>query len=419
MKRVIGKLNPADKHVTIWGAGFSGLILGYYLKDQGYKITIHEKSNKVGGKIQTKKTQAGLVEKGPNALYMNADGMDLLKELKLEPLPAAKKLRRLLLIGGKPKRPVQLGILGQLAVHGHKKPPLIADGLTVAEFFRPLIGSENINQFLSPILGGIYATSSESLHFKSVFSEMAHIAQFNSYWDFIKLLIKNQKMKPRLDVSGSVSFEGGMQTLVNRLADVLKHDIKLNSKEQFKIKGNTILCTDAITASELTHEFKPEISTELARVKYQELSSVTVFLKREIKSLQKSFGVLIPLESGFNSIGVINNKATFPANNENVFSYTFIARKKLSEAEVYSDIKMLYSEFVEEDLEYMEQTHWDKALPIYDLQRYLSVKKLHQLAKGEENFAIFGNYVAGISLREMISAARAFAQNPQEYKEIR
>lgn len=419
MKRVIGKLNPADKHVTIWGAGFSGLILGYYLKDKGYKITIHEKSNKVGGKIQTKKTQAGLVEKGPNALYMNADGMDLLKELKLEPLPAAKKLRRLLLIGGKPKRPVQLGILSQLAVHGHKKPPLIADGLTVAEFFRPLIGSENINQFLSPILGGIYATSSESLHFKSVFSEMSHIAQFNSYWDFIKLLIKNQKMKPRLDVSGSVSFEGGMQTLINRLADVLKHDIKLNSKEQFKIKGNTILCTDAITASELTHEFKPEISTELARVKYQELSSVTVFLKREIKSLQKSFGVLIPLESGFNSIGVINNKATFPANNENVFSYTFIARKKLSEAEVYSDIKMLYSEFTEEDLEYMEQTHWDKALPIYDLQRFLSVKKLHQLAKGEDHFAIFGNYVAGISLREMISAARAFAQNPQEYKEIR
>lgn len=419
MKRVIGKLNPADKHVTIWGAGFSGLILGYYLKDQGYKITIHEKSNKIGGKIQTKRTTAGLIEKGPNALYMSADSMDLLKELKLEPLPAAKKLRRLLFINGRPKRPLQLGILSQLAIHGHKKPPLISDGLTVAEFFRPLIGSENIHKFLSPILGGIYATSSEGLHFKSVFSEMSDIAQFDSYWDFIKLLIKNQKMKPRLDVSGSVSFEGGMQTLINRLADVMKHDIKLNSKEPFHIKGNTVLCTDAINASELIREMRPEFSSELARVRYQELSSITVFLKREIKSLQKSFGVLIPLESGFNSIGVINNKATFPANNENVFSYTFIARKKLTEEETYSDIKHLYSEFTPDDMEYMEQSHWDKALPIYDLQRFLSVKKLHQLARNEENLAIFGNYVAGISLREMISAARAFAQNPQEYKEIR
>ncbi len=71
MKRIIGKINPEQRHVTIWGAGFSGLILGYFLKDQGYNVTIHEKSNKVGGKIQTKRTGAGMAEKGPNALYLN------------------------------------------------------------------------------------------------------------------------------------------------------------------------------------------------------------------------------------------------------------------------------------------------------------------------------------------------------------
>ena len=419
MKRVIGKISPADKHVTIWGAGFSGLILGYYLKDQGYKITILEKSNKVGGKIQTKKSEAGLIEKGPNALFMNADCMDLLKELKLEPMPAVKKLRRLLMINGKPKRPVQLKILSQLTLHGHKKPPLISDGLTVAEFFRPLIGNENVQKYLSPILGGIYAASAETLHFKSVFHEMSHVAQFDSYWDFIKLMVKHQKKKPKLDVSGSVSFEGGMQTLINRLADVLKHDIKLNHKEAFKVKGNTIVCTDAGAASELTSELKPELSAELKRIRYQELSTVTVFLKREIKSLQKSFGVLIPLDSGYNAIGVINNKATFPENNPNVFSYTFISKKKCTEEEIQADIKQLYPEFVPDDIDYVEQTFWDKGLPLYDLQRFLSVKKLHQIARKEENFAIFGNYVAGISLREMISAARSFAQNPTEYTEIK
>jgi protoporphyrinogen oxidase len=419
MKRIIGKINPADKNVSIWGAGFSGLILGYYLKDQGYKVTIFERSNKVGGKIQTKKTQAGLIEKGAHALYMNADGMDLLKDLNLEPIPASKKLRRLLLINGKPKRPVQLSILSKLTIHGHKKPPLISDGLTVAEFFKPLIGSENISKFISPVLGGIYASSAEQLHFKSVFHELSDKAQFDSYWDFAKLMFKHQKAKPRLEVSGSVSFEGGMQTLINRLADELKHEIKLNSKEQFKLKGNTILCTDAHSASELTHDLKPEFSSELARIKYQGLSSVTVFMKREIRSLQKSFGVLIPLENGFNSIGVINNKAIFPVNSENVYSYTFISRKKCTDQEVMEDIKSLYSEFTPDDIEYMENTFWDNALPIYDLQRYLSIKKLHQLAKKETNFAIFGNYVAGISLREMISAAKQFAKSPQETLEIK
>jgi oxygen-dependent protoporphyrinogen oxidase len=418
MKRIIGRINPEDKNVHIWGAGFSGLILGHYLKDKGFKVTIYEKSNKIGGKIGTKKTSAGLVERGANALYMNADAMDLLKDLNLSPLPASKKLKRLLLINGKPKRPIQLSILSKMTINGHKKPPLISDGLTVAEFFKPLIGPENIGKYISPVLGGIYAAPAEQLHFKSIFNDLSKFAQFDSYWEFIKVLIKNQKLKPRLEVSGSVSFEGGMQTLVNRLGEGLKQEIKLNYKEPFKLKGNTVICTDAVTASQLLRELKPEFSTELGRIRYQELTTTTVFLKREIRSLQRSFGILIPLGNDFNSIGVINNKALFPSNNQNVYSYTFISPKKCTNDDVMSDIKSLNSEFEPSDIEYIENTYWDKALPVYDLQRFLSVKKLHLIAQREQNLAIFGNYVAGISLREMITAAREFAQCPAQYQEI-
>lgn len=418
MRRIIGRINPEDKNVYIWGAGFSGLILGYYLKEKGYKVTIYEKSNKIGGKIGTKKTSAGLVEKGANALYMNADAMDLLKDLNLTPLPASKKLKRLLLINGKPKRPVQLSILSKMTFNGHKKPPLISDGLTVAEFFKPLIGQENIGRYVSPVLGGIYAAPAEQLHFKSIFNDLSKFAQFDSYWEFMKVLIKNQKLKPRLEVSGSVSFEGGMQTLINRLGEGLRQDIKLNYKEPFKLKGNTIICTDATTAAQLLHDVKPEFSTELARIRYQELTTTTVFLKREIRSLQRSFGVLIPLSDDFNSIGVINNKALFPSNNQNVYSYTFISPKKCTNDDVMSDIKSLYSEFEPSDIEHIENTYWDKALPVYDLQRFLSVKKLHLIAQRGDHLALFGNYVAGISLREMITAAREFAQSPAQYQEI-
>lgn len=419
MKRIIGKIDPNDKNVTIWGAGFSGLVLGHYLKEQGFRLTIYEKSGNVGGKIQTRKNSAGLVETGAHALYMNADTMDLLNELKLEPLPASKKLKKLLLINGKPRRPLQLGLLSKTTLQANKKPPLVSDGLTVADFFRPLIGQESVHNFISPILGGIYAASADQLHFKSVFHEASEVAQFDSYWHFFKLMLKNQKSRPRLEVAGSVSFEGGMQTLINRLAEELRPEIKLNYKENFRIKGNTIICTDAYNASLLTKEVRPEISAELARIRYQEVSSVTVFMKREIRSLNKAFGVLIPLESGFHSIGVINNKAIFPANNENIYSYTFISRKKCSDEEIMADIKSLSYDFQPEDVIHLENTYWEKALPVYDLQRYLSIKKIHQLTKNETNFAIFGNYVAGISLREMITAARKFTRNPLEEVELK
>lgn len=419
MKRVIGRINPKDRHVTIWGAGFSGLILGYYLKDMGYRITIYERANKVGGKVGTKKASGGgLIEKGPNALFLNADSLELLKELKLEPLPATKKLKRFLMFNGKPKRPFQLGVLSRVGLNAHKKPPLVTDGLTVAEFFRPLLGTQNIDRFLSPILSGIYATPAEQLHFKTIFDTVGNKAQFDSYWDFIKMMFRHQKSQPKIELSGSVSFEGGMQTLVNRLAEILKSEIKTNYKEPFRIKGNTVICTDAGVASELLKELRPEMSAELGRIRYQELSSITVFLKREIRSLQKSFGVLIPFNTGFHSIGVINNKAIFPANYPNVLSYTFISRKKMTQEELFEDIKQLASEFIPDDVENMEFSHWEAGLPLYDLQRFLSVKKLHQLAAKEDNLAVFGNYVAGISLREMITAGKNFVISPDQYSEV-
>ncbi len=418
IKRIIGKINPQDHHITIWGAGFSGLILGYYLKDQGYRITIHEKSNRVGGKIQTKKTGQGLAEKGANALYLNKDGLELLRELQLEPMPATKKLRRLLMINGKPKQPFQLSLFSKIISNIYKKPPLISDGLSVAEFFNSLLGEEKIQHYLSPALGGLYATPASQLHFKSLFPQVGKKAQFDSYWSFIKMMIKEKKSEPKLDISGSVSFDGGMQTLINRLAEVLRHDIKLNSKEHFRLKGNTIICTDAISAAELLKDARPEISSELARIKYNSLSSTTVFTKREIKSLNKAFGVLIPLENNFHSIGVINNKAIFPANNENINSYTFISPKNLDANEILKDIQGLSPDFSKVDVQLIETTNWEKALPVYDLQLYLAVKKLHQLLMKETNLAIFGNYVAGISLREMISSAKTFSKNPLEYSEL-
>lgn len=419
MKRIIGKINPEDRHVSIWGAGFSGLVLGYYLKDQGYKVTIFEKTSKVGGKIQTKKTEAGLAETGPNALFLNEDGLKLIKELQLEPIQASKKLKRLLMVNGRPKRAFQLSLLSRIASNAHLKPPLVSDGLTVADFFGPLLGPENVRNYLSPALGGLYATPAEKLHFKTLFSQVGSKAQFNSYWAFLKMMIKHQKSQPKLEVSGSVTFDGGMQTLIDRLADVLKQEIKLGHKGPFQIKGNTVICTDSLNASELLREIRPELSQELSRIEYRALSSSTVFLKREIKSLNHAFGVLIPLGAGYHSIGVLNNKAIFPSNNENISSYTFISPKQLTDEEVLQDLILLSSDIVGEDIKHVETTHWEKALPVYDLQLFLAVKKLHQLAKKENNLALFGNYVAGISLREMISAARSFSRHPTDYTELR
>jgi oxygen-dependent protoporphyrinogen oxidase len=410
MNSVLGKLIPDEKHVHIWGAGFSGLTLAYYLKDHGFKVTIYEKSHRTGGKIQTLKTRKGLVEKAANALFLNQDGLDLLKQLKLEPIEATKKIRRLIYLNNWPRTPFQLRVILKVLFYGFRKPPLITDGLNVADFFKPLLGQENINQILSPIFGGIYATPCDELHFKSVFPQVQSSARFESYWAFIKFLINDLKARPKAEMSGSVSFDGGMQVLIDRLSEVLKHDLKLNTKEKFKLRPNTIICTDAHSAADLIKDLLPELSQELSRINYRPLTSSTVFLKREIKCLNRSFGVVIPFKSSMHSIGILNNRSIFPVNNQNVTPYTFISPKEIERQEIFEDINKLAPDLIMDDIEHSEITFWPAAIPIYNLQRYLAVKKINHLLVKHQGLVIFGNYTGSISLREMISSAKDFAQ---------
>jgi len=235
-RTLLGNIDPKDKKVTIWGAGFSGLVLGYFLKKSGFKVSILEKSEQVGGKIATRQTAFGLAETGANALFLNEDSLELLKDLNLEILPASKKLTKLLYIKGRPRKALQLKLFTKLAFNIFKKPPLVSDGLSVSDFFQPLLGNNIIDNYLSPALSGIYATPSEKLHFKSIFQNFNQKHQFKSYWDFIRLLVKTKKAKSQNELKGSVSFEGGMQVLINKLHSFLKEEIKLNSTENFKLK---------------------------------------------------------------------------------------------------------------------------------------------------------------------------------------
>jgi len=408
MKSIIGSLDPSEKKVYIWGAGFSGLVLGYYLKKAGLRITIYEKEPRAGGKIQTLKTPAGPSETGANAIFLNYDGLELLEELKLDILPATPKLKRLLFLDGKARSPFRIKTILKIVSGLGRRPPRLTDGLSVADFFQPLLGNKIIEEYLNTILGGVYATTADNLHFKSLFSEVSSHSQFKSYGEFFRTLRKEKKSKPQPRVKGSVSFEGGMSVLVDKLYEHLKSDIKLSTNEEFYPKTNTIICTDALSAANLLEKFQPEMSKELSRVNYQKLSSATIFLHRQIKDLSGSFGVLIPHNSGFNATGILNNKAIFPANNPNIFAYTVISPRKLHEDEIKADLKKLQSSLEDSDFEFIQNNYWERAIPLYDLNRSLAIERLHTLAHGI-NICLFGNYVAGISLREMITAAKNFA----------
>ncbi len=407
MKGIIGRIDPNEKKVSVWGAGISGLLIAHYLQKAGFNVTVFETSSHIGGKIQSKIVQGAVVEKAANALFLNADGYELLQELGLEILRPPKKLDRFIFSKGKPRSPFSLDLLKRLLAL-RKRPPQIAEGLSVSDFFTPLLGEEKIRTLLSPALSGIYATDASSLHFLSLFPEAREARFFPSYWSFFKHVKKSRKGNPS-PLKGSVGFRGGMQTLIQALAQGL--DVQTSSKDRINFRENNIICTEAMNAADLIQSHRSDMSAELKRIRYLHVSTVNVFLKHEVRKLKRAFGVLIPSFEDFKAIGILNNRAIFSENYPNTISYTLISPQETSDAEVLSDLQRLDPEIEFSDVLNIERTDWRQGLPLYDLNRYLTIKKLHGLAESEQRLAIFGNYVQGISLREMISEAKRFSES--------
>lgn len=407
MKGIIGKIDPADKKVSVWGAGISGLLIAYYLKKAGFNVTVFETASEVGGKIQSKIVNGAVVEKAANALFLNADGYELIQELGLEILRPPKKLVRFIFTNGKPRSPFSFSLLKKFW-NLWKRPPQITDGLSVADFFLPLLGEEKVKTLLSPALSGIYATDASSLHFLSLFPETMDARSFPSYWAFFKH-VKSMRKGRTAPVRGSVGFRGGMQNFAKSLAENL--DVQLATKHRINFRENNIICTEAFSAADLLRSHRPDMSEVLRGIRYLQVSTVNVFLKYEISKLKRAFGVLIPSFENFKAIGILNNRAIFSENYPNTISYTLISPQESTDEEVLKDLKRLDPGIEFSDLLNIERTDWQKGLPLYDLNRYLSIKKLHGQIEREERLAIFGNYVQGISLREMISEAKRFASN--------
>ncbi len=391
---VIGQIDP-NKIVTIYGAGISGLILAYELRKKNINIVIKEKSNLTGGKIQTSRTPYGLVEKAANAIYANTPVIELLNDLKLKPIRCNPSLKRLIFHNGKIKQsPITKWQVAKAIMKSFKKIPKSAKAknATLYDFLVPLLGHDISYNIASSGLYGIYASNSQEIHRSAVFKYDKFDTSYRKY--FLDWLKKRKVETQSLGKPVSISFEGGMQELIEALTLKLADNIQLNSKDSLAGE-NSIVCTDAISASELTG---------LARLKdisYQKVFSTTVFCENTISDLDKSFGLLFSPQSDYTCLGILNNNAIFSRKDvPDVQSYTVISQDnkwKENLLKLSPNLKILEAE---------EQV-WEKGIPVYNYQRIQIVDEIKsQLPKG---ICLFGNYTGSLSLREIIIEARKFA----------
>lgn len=396
-------LNKIDKNkeIIIHGAGFAGLCLAYHLKKNNLKFKVIEKQNRVGGKLQTEDTPYGIVEYAANAIFLNDDVAQLLKELDLNYQVANKKLKRKLFYNHKVwNTPLNLFQAIAILLRSLKKIPkhLQTGDHSLHDFLQPWLGTKNIQNTVDTGLRGIYAATSRELSYQSIFSG------YKPTKNYLGLIRWLKSRRSTQNSSGSASFEGGMQALINKLYQELKDHIILNC-DQDQTNAIHIYCYDA---HQLAQDFQSlrSLSRHLNQIEYKFVSSTTIFTKNVIDPLKNSFGILFSPQSSMHNFGILNNSEIFSNRAvDHYSSYTIIGPVDQDQLNIQKDIKKLGSTI---DIAHLRQTRWERAIPIYSPKRNEYIRELPALMP--PNTIFFSSFTNGVSLREMTSASIELAQ---------
>lgn len=402
---MLGNLDR-DRPVKIIGAGIAGLTLAYRLKQLDRPFTLIEKKH-IGGKIITRPTEFGPVESAASTLYLNKAVVAFLQELKLSPLYPPKGLKKTIWNGKTPgpafSLPLALRVLSRLG----SSVPQITKESNVEDVFLPLLGKKYIDKLLSPSLQGVYLAEAKDLHFHSLFPFVENL-KISNYWSLLRGInakIKNQNDKK---LKGSVTFDGGMKTLIERLRSEVKEHIHVGEAEVFP-EDNLALCTNAREAAELVSFQNPQISFELRRIKYLPVSSFTFFTQGPIPELNAAFGMLIPSRFKNTVLGIISQSNLFPTNYPKAHCYRAILKgERPDEKAIIAELIKLTKGLKKKDILETHLTSWSEGLPLFDKERFEAIQNIKKSLQNEKGLLLFGNYTQGISMRSIIEQAYSF-----------
>src|SRR5262245_56401967 len=77
--------NEKINEAVVIGGGIAGLAVAAFIAKEGKQVRLLEQSHALGGRAQTKQQDGFYLNLGPHALYRGGRGIDVLRELGIEP----------------------------------------------------------------------------------------------------------------------------------------------------------------------------------------------------------------------------------------------------------------------------------------------------------------------------------------------
>lgn len=450
--------------IIIIGGGISGLTMAWWLKKKGYRVTVYEKSESVGGTMKSIVKEGWLVETGPNSalettplfktlfadlgientlMYANSAGNNryIVRNGKLHSLPMSP---------GKFLRTKLWSLKGKLRL---LQEPLIGRAgkeETLAEFVERRLGKEFLDYAINPFVAGVFAGAPEKLSVQASFPKLYALEK--NYGGLVKgMIMGSRERKKRGEVAKDraqmFSFKKGMQELPKALerelgdAVVVSADVESitadrpgnkfsvrvsrNGESRIEEADAVVLAVPSESASRFIAPFDASLSDTLRAIYYPPV--VELFLgyrSSDVRIALDGFGFLIPEKEKRKILGAIWTSTLFEGRApEGCSAFTvFVGGSRQPEMTLHSDAELL--DIVQGELASLMNitgvplfTHivrWNKAIPQYHLGHLAIVGRIEQFEKSQPGFFISGNFRGGISVSDCVIQSEKTANKISE-----
>src|ERR1051326_4007014 len=420
-------------HIIIIGGGISGLAAAHHLNEQHIHVTILEASDRLGGTIQTEHRDGFLLERGPDSFISEKPhALALAKRLGLESqlIQTNEEFRRSFIVRDGRLRAVPEGF--QLMAPSRMLPFITSDIFSLAgkarmaadlllprkntngdeslaSFVRRRLGTEALERMAQPMVGGIYTADPETLSLRATLPRFLEMEREHRS---LILAMLRQGRAQKVGTSGAryslfLSFDKGMQVLVDALARQVKADIRLNTRAVGLrhdgsawtiITSNGMINADAICialpayiAASLLNDVHEPWAKKLRQIKYASTATINFAYRRAaIKHPLNGFGFVVPFVEKRSLIACTFSSVKFSgrAPDEHVLLRAFAGGAlqpdifALDEGEmrvrVETDLRELLG-ITEEPL-FVEVAKWKDSMPQYEVDHLERVNKIEKLA---------------------------------------
>ena len=452
------------KRVVIIGGGISGLAAAHRLVELGHEPTLLEASSRLGGIIQTEQRKGFVLERGPDSFISEKpEAVSLAKRLGIESrlIQTNEEFRRSFIVRNGRLRPVPDGfqllapsriwsfintdifsVQGKLRMAAEvllpRKRSNGIDDESLASFVRRRLGREALERMAQPMVGGIYTADPETLSLRATLPRFLDMEQQHRS---LILAMMRQGRAQKTGTSGAryslfLSFDGGMEVLVNTLAEVVPN-VRLNTRiEELTHNSGTwritaesgetfeadavCLALPAYVAAKLLEDVNPRLASQLNAIRYASTATINLAYPRAaIAHPLNGFGFVVPFIEKRSLIACTFSSVKFSgrAPEDHVLLRAFAGGALQPEIFALDDLEPRIEADLRELLGinqkpiFTETARWERSMPQYEVGHLDRVKAIENEVKNLPGLALAGNSYRGAGIPDCIRSGEAAAES--------